>query len=215
MTTNSTALVEIRPDQDEKVQALYEEGVALKAYAEALVITSDEDTKGATDNLSIIAGLKKSIEKARTEYVGPLNNHVKDINAMFKDFVAPLEEADKVARGKVLAYRAEQERIRQEQERINQLRIEAAQAEMELKGELTEEVNLVEVAPDVPKAYRTGMSTMATPKVWKFEVTDQALLPEEYKIPDMVKIRKVVTARATIPGVRAWQEETLSVGARR
>ena len=209
------ALIQVRPDVDPRVLALYQEGVRLRDYANARTIGSDDDVKTATDDLSVIVGLKKAIEAERTKYVGPINGHLRAVNAAFGAFTDPLNEANTVNRGKVLAYRAEQERVRQEQECINALRAEAARAEMELKGELTEPVGLVQVAEEAPARYRTEIGTLGTAKQWHFEVVDFALLPEQYKLPNDSMIRKVVIAGASIPGVRAWQEEGLRVTARK
>ena len=82
---------------------------------------------------------------------------------------------------------------------------------MMLKGELTESVNLVEARPEPPAHYRTIAGDLGKVLTWKFEVVDFGALPDDYKLPDLVKIRRVVTARATIPGVRAWQEDSLQV----
>ena len=201
----------VQPESDSRVMALFQEGVTLNEYAQALVITSSEDIKATTNDLSIIAGVKKAIEELRQGYVRPLNDHVKDVNATFKDFTQPLIEADATTREKILAYRADQDRIRAEQERINALRIEAAQAEMVLKGEITEAVDLVSVQQESQNRYQTDMGTLGTSKTWRFEVEDFALIPDEYKLADTAKIRKVVQAGATIPGVKAWQEESLRV----
>ncbi len=207
----STALVHIAPSTDPGVITLYNEAVGLLAYANERTIATDDDVKTATDDLGIMSRLKKAIEERRKEYTVPLNAHLTAINETFKLFTAPLGEADTITRGKVLAYRAEQERQRLEQERINALRTEAARAEMELKDELTEPTELVEVAPVQPTHYRTPSAMTGTVKRWKFEVINFAQLPDEYKLPDTTKIRKVVTAGASIPGVRAWQEDELRV----
>ena len=100
-----------------------------------------------------------------------------------------------------------------EQERINALREEAARLDMKLHEEVTEPVDLVEVAPVQPDHYRTASVTMGTAKRWHFEVGDFDALPREYKRPDTTKIRRVVTAGASIPGVRSWQEDELRVKA--
>ena len=212
--TATTASIQIHPETDSKIQALYREGETLHSYAEALVITSDDAIRATTSDLSIIAGLKKAIEKRRREYVNPLNDHLKTVNAAFKGFVQPLTDADSLMREKILAYRAEQERIRAEEERINALRIEAAEAEMKLKGEITEPVDIVPVQREAPARYRTDVGTLGTSKRWQFEVEDFALLPDEYKEPDTTKIRRVIQAGASIPGVKAWQEEGLRVTSR-
>jgi len=54
-------------------------------------------------------------------------------------------------------------------------------------------------------------------KVWKFRVTNEALIPREYMTPDMVKIGGV--ARATkgsiqIPGVEIYSEDIVKAGVR-
>jgi len=208
----TTAIVRIKPDLDEVVKALWREASSLQQYAESRIIADVEDIKVATNDLSLIAKLKKAIEEKRKEYVGPINEHLKSINDAFKLFTEPLNSADSITRQKILDYRKEQERIRLEQERINELRLEAAQKEAALhSGEITESVNLIKVMPEAPKHVYTDMGTSTTMKVWRFEIIDFSLLADQYKLPDMVKIRKVITAGATIAGVRAWQEESLRV----
>lgn len=207
-----TAIVKIHPQGDGAVTLLYDEAKRLLQYAIARVVNNDEDAKIATNDLAVLAKLKKAIEEKRKEYVGPINEHLKSVNDTFKQFTEPLNEADTVTRQKVLAYRKEQERIRQEQERINQLRLEAAQAEMKLKGELTESVDLVEVKPEQPEHYRTDMGMLGKFKVPKFEVVDFSLVPDEYKTLDTVKVGKVIRAGVrSIPGLRIWEEESLRV----
>lgn len=211
----TTALIDIRPDVDPKVVALYQEGLTLQQYAEAQIIVSEPDVKIATDNLTIIKGLLKAIEEKRKEYTGPLNDHLRAFNDAFKTFVAPLNIADQITRKKVLDYRAELERVRVEEERINALREEVARAEMSLKGELGFPIDLVEVSQGAPAHHRGALGTAGTAKHWKFEIDDLAQLPREYMVPDMTKIRDVVIAMKQeghpIPGVKAWQEASLRV----
>jgi len=212
MTVESTAVVKIYPQGDSAVALLYDEGVRLWQYAEARVVKTDEDAKVATNDLAVLSKLKKAIEEKRGEYVGPINKHLKSINDAFKQFTDPLIQADTITRQKVLGYHKEQERIRQEQERINQLRLEAAQAEMKLKGELTESVDLVEVKPEAPKHYQAEMGALGMAKVAKFELMDFSLVPDEYKMLDSVKVGKVVRAGLRhIPGLRIWEEESIRV----
>lgn len=212
MAEENTVLVKVKPQTDEAVIALHGQSLKLEQYAVALVIASNDDIKSATNDLSIISGLKKVIEDKRKEYTQPINEHLKAVNEAFKVFTEPLVNADKVTRQKILDYRHEQERIRQEQERINQMRLEAAHAEMELKGELTESVELVETQSEQPNHYRTEAGTLGRMLVRKWEVVDLSLVPDEYKMVDAAKIGKVV--RAGIPsilGIRIWEEETLRV----
>lgn len=206
-----TVIVKINPSGDAVVQLLVTEVQGLLAYAKRRVVDSDEAVKLATEDLSLMSNLKKAIETKRKEYLGPIKQQLDLITDAFKAVVDPLQEADKITRDKVLAYRGEQQRKAREAEEINRLRMEAARKEMELKGELTESVGLVEIPPAPVAHVRTEVGTLGTSKVWHFEVVDFAKLPDQYKQADMVKIRKVIMAGATIEGVRAWQEEALRI----
>ncbi len=205
-----TALVKVRPETDIQVLMFLAESNKLRDFAEARVIITVDDMKLANDDFIIIGKLKKAMEAKRKEYVSPLQDHVKTINDAFKKLMEPIEVADKVTGQKMLAFTLKQKLIREEQEKINALRLEAAKKEMELKGELTESVNLVEVIPEI-KRTTTEMGTTGQKDHWTFEVTDFALLPDEYKMPDATKIGKVVRAGLhIIPGVKIWNEPILA-----
>lgn len=215
-TNQETAVIKVNPGQDLAVTVLQDEANKLQVYAQNLTITTNDDVKLATNDLSLLSKLKKAIEEKRKEYVTPINDHIKAVNETFKTILVPVEEADKITRQKVMAYQREQDCIRLAQEEVNRLRIEAAKKEMELKGELTESVNLVEVV-EVQKKVNADMGSLGTMKIWKFEVIDKALVPEDYKQIDMVKVGAVVRASkggVSIPGIRIFSEETLKVSAR-
>ena len=211
--TPPTAIVKITPSNDLEVMAFYNEALKLAEYAEKRIITTAEDLKPATDDLSLIAKIKKALEEKRREYVKPLQDHVKTVNDAFKNLMEPIETADKVTRAKILAFQAEQGRIQREQEEINRLRMEAAQKEMELKGELTESVNLVEVMV-APKRITTEMGTVGQRLIAKWEVVNFSQVPDEFKAIDSAKVTKLVKGGGTIPGIRVWQEPILAVNTR-
>jgi len=192
--------------------SFYNEALKVKDYAEKRVIVTAEDLKPATDDLSIIARLKKALEEKRKEYVEPINDHLKAVNEAFKTFTDPLNNADKLTRQKILGYRAEQERQRQEIEEIAKLEREAAERKAALTGEPVVIPEVVEAPAVAPKHYRTDMGTLGTAKIWKFEVVDFSLLPDRFKMENAALIGKVVRAgEREIPGVRIWEERTLRI----
>jgi len=212
-----TAIVRVKPEQDIEVQSFYDQALKLAEYAEARDIAIIEDLKPATDDLSIIARVKKALEAKRKEFIQPLQDHIKEINDAFKRLMEPIEIADKTTRSKILAFQQEQERIRREQEEVNRLRMEAAQKEMELKGELSELVSLVEVSPEAPKRVSTDMGTAGQRDNWKWEVVDFALVPDGYKMINSGVLTPVVKAskgKITIPGIRIYNEPIIAVNAR-
>lgn len=210
-----TALIRTNPSEDQAVIALASEAQGLLTWAETRVIATGEDVRYATNDLSLIAKLKKALNEKIKEYEGPIKQHLDMVTATFKTITDPLKAADKITRDKISAYNEEQKRKAREAEEINQLRIEAARLEMKLKGELTEEIKLVEVIPPPPTNVRTEMGTLGTMKVRKYRVTNFAELPDQYKMENSALLNKVVKAGIpSIPGCELYFEESLRVSAR-
>ena len=206
-----STLVTIDPRTVIETNNLYEEAKTLLAYANTRIIDTLEAVKCATDDLALISKVKKAMEQKRKDYLQPFQEHVREVNDIYKSLMQPIEQADVVTRQKILAYQREQARIKAEQEKINALRMEAANKEAALNnGEIKESVNLVDVV-NVPKKVYTDTGTLGTSKVWKFEIEDLSKIPLDYLIPDMVKIGKVIRAGVNIPGVKSWQEESLRI----
>lgn len=209
------ALVIVKPEQDIEVRSFYLQALKLRAWAGARVIATPDDLKPATDELSVIAKVKKGLEGKKRDYLKPFQDHVKETNEAYKSLMEPIETADKITRDKILAFRQEQERICREQEEINRLRIEAAQKEKELKGEITEPVELVEVVHIAPKQVTTEMGTTGQRMIKKWELVDKSLVPEEYKILDSATITRVVKAGIpSIPGIHIYAELIVTVNAK-
>lgn len=214
MTTETTTAIRVKPETDLEVIAFYNEALKLKDYAERRTITTADDLKPATNDLSIISKVKKALEEKRKEYVKPLQDHVKEINDAFKILMEPIETADTVTRNKILAFQLNQKLIREEQERINALRLEAAKREKELTGELTT-VDLVEVIQEAPRRVSTDMGTIGQRMIRKYRVVNFALLPDQYKIENSALLNKVVKAGIpSIEGVEIYEEPILTVNAR-
>lgn len=212
---NSTVIVNIAPGKDEKVVALLQEVTSLMEWADKLVIDNPDMRKKAVNDLSIMSQLKKTIETKRQECRAPAKDALDTIDTAFKLLSEPLARANTVTREKVLGYDTELKRRHDEEERINQLKMEAAKAEMELKGELSESVELVEETPEPPKTIRAELGSTSKMTVRKWELIDLEKVPIAYLMVDAGKVTKLVKAGiGEIPGLRIWEEETLQVRSR-
>jgi len=208
----TTATLMVMPGQDSAVIALGDEIVKLAIYAQALTIDDNEDMNRATNDLALMSGLKKSLEEKRKEYLSPLQHHVKEVNGVFKLLTEPLEAANTMVKQKMLVYKKKLDDERAEQQRINDMRMEASEREMRLKGEMSEPVGLVDVSPPAPTRVQTDVGTVGTAKIKKWEIEDFSKVPDEYKMPDAAKIGKVVRAGIpSIAGVRIYEEESMRV----
>ena len=206
-------MTEMVPDAEVKELRTQTDNVVVAANA--LVVADDKGMGEATELLGWIASAKKGFEKKRRSLVKPLNDHVKMINSMFKDYTVPLDDADNTLRGKVLSYRQEQERIRREEEARLRKLAEEEQARLEKLAEKVGVPPPVVSTPQVQEQAKTTKSdfgSVSAKKVWDFEIVDEKAIPAEFLTVNERAIRAAVRAGTrNIPGVKIYQKEELSV----
>jgi len=217
MTTGeTTAVVNIEPKHDEVVLKLGSEAIRVWQYAQKLEVRTTEDVRHATEDLSLIANIRKQLEAKRKEFVQPLDEHRKAIQEKFKIISGPVDEADSLLRGKILAFNTEQRRLQDEAEHAQALIDEAKaiqQGLTEVTGEVFESPSELVLPTTTPvKAAYTSTGSMNVRRNRKWEVVDFVALPDEYKMPDAAKIGKLVRAGIDeISGIRIWEEESLAI----
>lgn len=124
----------------EKLAEVTAEVATVVEQARAIDVRTPDEASFATAFLSRIATAKRQGEAARRFLVDPLNEHVKRINAQFKETAAPLDEADQVVRQKVLTYQREAQRqAAEEQARLDAERRAAEEAAEAERRRLAEE----------------------------------------------------------------------------
>lgn len=205
---------------------------AIHAEALALVVDSPASQAQAVTLLSGIARLKADAEVRRTALVTPFTLHVKRINALFREVLAPVETADGLLRGRDLNFRmdqrrraaeaaaaAERQRFEAEARLREAERAEAAGhpdvAEQLLEGAVvSEEAATVAQAQAVlpAKTVTTPVGSATVTKRWTFRVVTPALVPRDYLLINEAKVREDIRAGVReIAGLEIYQSETLSV----
>ena len=182
--------VALRPFEDYEAHDCFLESERVLEIAKSRVINTLEESQTANNDLALISKLTKLMDDKRKALLAPLKAESDTIRDTYKYLMAPIIEANTVTKSKMLAFDLKQKQIQQEQERINQQRLEAAQAEMNLKGELTESVNLVEVV-EAPKRVRTDMGTSFKTDRWKYRIDDINQLSKEFMIPDDAQLSAI------------------------
>lgn len=208
------ALVKVDPLADLEVGALVIEAQKILTYASLRKVTTPEQAKSANDDLSIISSIKKRMETCRKQYLDPVNAIKDQLANTFKDIMAPILEAEKITKDKMLSYDQEQRRIRAEQEEINRLRMEAARKDAALhQGEISEPVNLVDVI-EPAKRVSTDMGTSSVRDNWKFEVIDPLIVPREYLVVDSAQLTAIARGhhdQKPVLGIRFYNEPIIAV----
>jgi hypothetical protein len=163
----------------------------------------------------------KEIEEMRFSFTRPLDALKKRWTEIFQAPLDKLTAADNALNRARISYYNEIERKRQEeQDKINR-EAERKRLEAEKKAEAArqagddkkaekyerkaEQIIAPVIAPNINKTEGTSIR-----KTWKFQITDENLIPREYLMPDTVAIGKMIRARgdkANIPGVKVFSEE--------
>jgi len=205
--------IALRPGEDIEVRSYYEEAQKLLEYANARKIDGAIAMKDASADLAIISRVKKQMEAKKKEKLEPSKIEAEAIRDTYNYLMNPILEAEKITKGKMLDFNANLDRIRREQGEINRKRMEAAEQEMKLTGELSQSVDLVEESAPAQKLVRTDLGTSSQRDNWQFEVVDIDAIPRPYMMPDMVMlgaIAKKYHDQKPVPGVRFFNKPIIA-----
>lgn len=160
-----------------------------------LQVTNDAEQAFAAQLLQEIKTQWQALEDQRTAITGPLNKAQRAVNDLFRPASRALENEEVYLKLKISEYL-------DSKERANTAALQAASAAPTPEAA---QLAMQVVAPVAPPA---GVSVR---KVWKFEVTDQNLVPRELCSPDAKKIEAAFHNGVTeIPGVRFYQEPVVT-----
>jgi len=211
--TPEVKLVPATPYTDMTIATLREEAEAMVKYANELVIESPADVQVATADLALVAKLVKSLNAEKSKYLDPLNKMRGEYLEFFKGVITPVDQANRIAKLKILAYEAKIRAAREEAEKIEAEKLELARREAALNhGEFTTDISPVDKPAEPAQIVRTEAGTSHKSTIRKFEVVDISQVPAEYLKVDEVAIGKLVRAGIkSIPGIRIWEEPNLIV----
>ena len=227
-----SAMLVIPEQEDLALRDWRARGAIVKAEALSLRVSSEETKTTATGLLGACRKIQKDAEAKRVSLVTPFNDHVKAINGLFREVLAPFVEADTHLDGQLLARRREEVRLaaeataaaeRQRLEAEAMLR-EAERAEAAGKVDIAESLldtavaceqgaRVAEVQAQAPaRVVRTAAGTSSVRKTWAFRVLDPEAIPRKYLDLNEARVRKAIMAGVRdIPGIEVYQEESLAV----
>ena len=196
---------------DTRVMEVVDKASSLITTAQDLEITDDITDAQAKAALAVVTVQKRQFEELRKSFVKPLNDHVKTLNAFFKEQAAPLIEAEGIITRKVGKFFSDkQAAARKEQDRLDKLaakRQERADAKAQDQGQVAAPpVPVAAVAPPV-KTTKTEAGSVTMRTVRRFEIEDESKLPRELLMPNEKKIKAMVDAKIPVSGVRVYEDQ--------
>lgn len=192
---NANLVKQIEPIKDSINQAVSE--------ATLLVIKTNDDMPIATDLLGRIKSIGKKITETKETITKPLNEALKNARSFFSPVESEYEKAERIVKTKMLDFqRAETIRAAKKAESFVK-KVEEGKMTFE---KASEKMNAV--APK--KVVESEHSTVQFRTVKEVVVVDEKLVPRDYLVLDMVKIRKVALAGVEIPGVKVEEKQTIA-----
>lgn len=209
------------------VPVLDEAAEASKTITEEI---SDEESAAATAAvLTTVSKAVKAADKLRLDASEPYRRSTDNINAAFKERLAPLEAVEERLKKSLKDYNARRRREQEEAERRHREEVrKAEEAAREAERKRAEAAARQEPPPPEPEpapppppppppavspgVRHTGRGSVSGREEWKFEIFDPALVPAAYKVIDESLIRKAVKEGAReIAGVRIYPDESIHV----
>lgn len=186
-----------------------------QSVAQKLVVTSPEEVVKATEFLGGIKARLKKIEDLRTAFVKPLNDHVKTINAMFKEQSSPLEAIETTVKRSISDFKLEEEKkARAEEARLAKIR-DTANAKREEKGQ-DQIFTPVKTVERSEQTVNTDAGRSTAKKVWKYRIVDIDKVPRQYLRCEIKhsEVTKAINEGLKIEGLDIYEDFDISVTAK-
>ena len=168
-----------------------------------LIIDSNESMVKATELLSKIKLVSKLISKEKDKLLIPARTVVDNIRKFFKPFEDSCESAEKILKDKMVKYQtAEEDKARK---KIEVIENKVANGKINME-DAEEKISALEVQDKIES--KSGSAKFRINKV--VNIVDESLLPREFMIPDMVRIRKVALEGYKIPGVEVVEQKIVA-----
>ena len=217
--------------------ALFKKSEGALEAARYWKITSPETAVEVGDQIKTVKALAREVNGKRLKITKPLNDALKEVNALFAPAKDWLVEAERILKNTLLQYQNEQARIARElqakadaEARKEREKLERRAAKAEAKGkedkaeELREQAE-TKIAPVVTSA-APKLAGISRRETWKAEITDKGTLLKHIveKRPDLLPLVKidqsalngmarVLKGELDLPGVEVSKEA--SIAARR
>ena len=211
------------------VGELDEERHILVTKATALVVTTDEEYSEAG---VFLGGVKRLLRRIGEQLDGPVqkaHEAHKAMTTLRNDLTGPCKKAETLVKGKMREYALaqsrkaadEQRQLEAEARKEEEARQEAEAEALDADGRTEEAVAILDtpivVAPPVPTIKPPTAEGVSMRENWKHEVIDPTKVPRAFLTPDdkhLASYAKSMKSTGVVPGVRFWDEGTVSVRSR-
>ena len=172
----------------------------LQEAVSGITIKSPEDFTIAVELGGQLKTAQKFITTKKELLTKPLNEALKNARDMFRPFETSLENLEKMLKGKMLDFKAEEDKKRIALEN----RVE--------KGTMKQETATVKVQEMTQKTERSETGAKATETFrLEYNVVDKSQIPLQFLVPDMVAIKQSFREGNPVAGVEVKKVASISL----
>lgn len=210
-----------------EIKGVVSEARDLVTLADAYCIDTNDQYELAASDLGRIKTAQKKVEAMRKKITVPMDEAKQAVMDFFRGPAASLDHAERVLKEAMGSFQYAQRRLAREAQEKADAAAEAERKRLERQAEKAAEGGKearAQTLSDRAAAVVAPVVQIAVPKVagisareiWKFYVTDPALIPREFLMVDEKKIGRVVRTMKSdtkIPGIRIFANSITAVAA--
>ena len=178
----------------------------MEAEAVGLVIETKEEYKAAVDLVFRLKEKGSKIKNIKESVTKPLNEALRNYRALFAPAEERQEKIEEIVKGKILAHKRKVDELARQEELKIANRVEKGTMRLDTAEKKIENIVRVE------QTTRGYVGEVQIRKIKKVRITNEANIPREYLVPDMVAIRRDALGGKEIPGVEVFEEEGIAAG---
>lgn len=171
--------------------------------ANNLEIKTKEDLIPATELLGKIKSVGKIITDKKMGMTKPINEALKNIRAFFAPVELKFNNAETIVKRKMELFNNIERAKAIKKTEVIEKKVEAGEMSFDKAAEKIEKIT-----PD--KTVETESGAVQFRTVREVVIEDEKLIPRDYLVLDMVKIRKVALAGVEIAGVKVIEKQIVA-----
>lgn len=167
----------------------------IKKLEKITAVKTKQDYEDAAAQLKLLKGLKKVAEEKEKAIVDPLKTAIKNVQELFEPFIDNVIDLEKNYKGMMLDF------INKQDEKKEKLLDNFSTGKIKSIEKYTEAV----IANSVSNTNASTRTTMVV------EVEDEKLIPREFLVPNMVKIKEAFKTGKTVKGCKYVQKKGIAI----
>lgn len=174
------------------------------AIANDIKIANIEDEARAIELLKKIKEVGQLITTKKEAITKPINEALKNARSFFSPFENQYDEAERIIKNKLIAFRAEQTKKQEIATAKIEKKVEEGKMDFKIANEKLTAIQL-------PKTIEAQQASVQYRTIREVVIEDESKLPREYLIPNMARIKEDALAGREIAGVKIVEKQTIAI----